>query len=462
MATIHSADPRLEAAHILSVKRAASVALFSTKAKIFSCNSTTSYVRLTKEANELATFVLDSDLSFWAQLDIMNEKEQKMTAFELFDRDCDGEINMKELALGLKRLSHNNILDNTIYNAPLVMRKYCKQNAKQMNFGEFALFLEELQSKLQATFQQICALTVCKICFCETGKEILTEALNNMLVMEISEMDPEAVFEAISEVRMMVLFGLFQPDHSGSIPFKDVVKHLLHHRSVMDNLQTEVLYMLDRDSERRMDYDHFAELLINVSMAFPEINVTDLADSITLSVIRADHDMKGLFMNDGVFEEAKSIECDDMETDAALQGRVDRLHELWDVDGDGFLDAEEFALGMRKFKETQNLDTAVSESADAVVAFDQDGDGQLDKKEFGDLLRKFAAVSGVGMHELLDFMLIQSAVVDTDNKEKAYIAAMMAKRRQVPKTEEPPQSLTMSTFYQQATMLFFMQPKPKE
>jgi Ca2+-binding EF-hand superfamily protein len=462
MATIHSADPRREAAHILTLKRAASVALFSTKAKIFSCDSTSSYVRLNKEANELATFVLESDLSLWAQLDLMTEQEQKMTAFELFDRDCDGALNMKELDWGLKRLIHHDIFDNNTFNATLVMRKYSKKKAEHMSFGEFALFLEELLSKLQATFQQICALTICKICCRETGKEILNEALNNMLVMEISEMDPDAVFEAISEVRMMVLFGLFQPDQSGTIPFKDVVKHLLHHRSVMDNLQTEVLCMLNRDSERRMDYDHFAELLFNVSTAFPEINVTDLADSITLSVVRADHDMKGLFMNDGVFEEAKCIESDDMETDAVLQGRVDRLHELWDVSGDGFLDAEEFALGMRKFKESQHLDATVSESLDAVIAFDQDGDGQLDKKEFGDLLRRFAAVSGVGMHELLDFMLIQSAMIDTDNKEKAYIAAMMAKKKEVPKTDEPPQSSPMSAFYQQATMLFFMQPKPKE
>ena len=464
MTLMRTTDPRVEATRVLSMRRAASVALFSIKAKLFMCNSPSEYVTLTKQANELEVFVLESEASFWAQFDQMDKQDQMRTVFELFDRDCDGDVNVEELTLGLTKLNvcnHNDFLTEAIGHAVLIVRQYDKQCDNHMNCSEFSLFLEQLHSKLNGTMEQVCELIVAKICFRESGRDIMMESLHHLLT-DTEVNNPDHLHEAISEVRLLLLFDIFQADASGTIEFKEVMKHLLRHTSVMDNLQTEVLHMLHRDSERRLEYSHFADLMFNVATAYPEINVTDLCDSMTLSIIRVNHDFQGLFLNAGVFEEAKNMKLEVIaSTDTVLQGRLDRLFQLWDLDGNNYLDTEEFVLGMLKFQQSHNVPVTLSESVDAVSAFDQDGDNRLDRKEFGDLLRKFSVACEVVLDELIDFMVIQSALVDTDNKERAHLTLLLSKPTLVTPRDEKSKS-TASHFYQQASMIFFMQKKGPE
>ena len=466
MTHTHTTDPRLEAARVLSMRRAASVALFSIKAKLFNCNSPSEFVKLTKQANEFEVFVLTSESAFWVQFDRMEKQEQSRTVFELFDRDCDGGVNIEELTMGLTKLNiynhnHNQFLTEAVDLAFLMTQQYDKESDNCMNCVAFFLFLEQLHSKLNGTFEQVCELIVAKTCFRESGREILMEALHHLLA-DTEANSPDYLHEAISEVRLLLLFDLFQPDAGGTIEFKEVVKHLLRHSSVMDNLQTEVLHMLHQGIKRRVDYGQFAELMYNMATAFPNINVTDLSDSMTLSIIRVDHDMQGLFLNVGVFEEAKSMKLKiSTTTDTALQGRLDRLFQLWDLDGNNYLDTEEFVLGMLKFQQSHNVPVALSESVDAVTAFDQDGDNRLDRKEFGDLLRKFSAACEVVLDELIDFMVIQSVLVDNDNNERAYLASLLTKPSPVAQCDEKSKS-AVSHFYQQASMIFFMQKKSSE
>ena len=141
--------------------------------------------------------------------------------------------------------------------------------------------------------------------------------------------------------------------------------------------------------------------------------------------------------------------------------RSDRLFQLWDLDGNNYLDTEEFVLGMLKFQQSHNVPVALSESVDAVTAFDQDGDNRLDRKEFGDLLRKFSAACEVVLDELIDFMVIQSVLVDNDNNERAYLASLLTKPSPVAQCDEKSKS-AVSHFYQQASMIFFMQKKSSE
>jgi hypothetical protein len=103
----------------------------------------------------------------------------------------------------------------------------------------------------------------------------------------------------------------------------------------------------------------------------------------------------------------------------------------------------------------------LSESFDAVTTFDQDGDNCLDRKEFGDLLRKFSVACEVVLDKLIDFMVIQLALVDSDNNERAYLALLLTKPSPLAQHDEK-SKLSVSHFYQQASMIFFMQKKSSE
>ena len=118
-------------------------------------------------------------------------------------------------------------------------------------------------------------------------------------------------------------------------------------------------------------------------------------------------------------------------------------------------------ITMLKFQQSHNIPETLSESVDAVSAFDQDGDNCLDRKEFGDLLRKFSAACEVVLDMLIDFMVIQLALVDSDNNKRAYLASLLTKPSSVAQHNEKSKRAA-SHFYQQASMIFFMQKKSSE
>lgn len=53
-----------------------------------------------------------------------------------------------------------------------------------------------------------------------------------------------------------------------------------------------------------------------------------------------------------------------------------------------------------------------------------DKDGKLSREEFARLLTAFAQASLVSIHELIDFMVVTSAVKDNSTIEKAYIKSV--------------------------------------
>ena len=59
-----------------------------------------------------------------------------------------------------------------------------------------------------------------------------------------------------------------------------------------------------------------------------------------------------------------------------------------------------------------------------IRSFDMDHDGKLSREEFARLLTAFAQTSLVSTHELIDFMVVTSAVKDNSTVEKAYIKSV--------------------------------------
>jgi len=77
-----------------------------------------------------------------------------------------------------------------------------------------------------------------------------------------------------------------------------------------------------------------------------------------------------------------------------------------------------------KFHEAKSVDQTLEESIKAISSFDSDSDGKLSREEFARLVTTFAKAAGVSPHELIDFMVVTSAVKDNSTVEKAYIKSV--------------------------------------
>ena len=101
--------------------------------------------------------------------------------------------------------------------------------------------------------------------------------------------------------------------------------------------------------------------------------------------------------------------------------KVHRLFGMWDLAGDGFVSTSELALALRKFQVTTSYQDTVKESIKILDNFDHDEDGKLNKVEFADFMKNFSDTTEAVFLELLDFMIVTTALVDNTDAEKAYM-----------------------------------------
>lgn len=200
----------------------------------------------------------------------------------------------------------------------------------------------------------------------------------------------------------------------------------------MDDIPRKALLMCtDSGEERVLDYPQFSSLLLNV-VAAGSLNFHDVANSMTLAFCKDDvsrTDLTDLFVGDDMYrnaiEDPGNQDANPSDVMDALQyGRMSRLFDLWDIDHSGDLDFEEVVLGFRKFHEAKSVDQTLEESITAISSFDSNNDGKLSREEFARLVICFAKAAGVSSHELIDFMVVTSAVKDNSTVEKAYIKSV--------------------------------------
>jgi hypothetical protein len=101
--------------------------------------------------------------------------------------------------------------------------------------------------------------------------------------------------------------------------------------------------------------------------------------------------------------------------------KMQRLFGLWDTDKDSAISVAELTLGMRKFQEAKDVDETVEESISTMITFDANNDGKLDKAEFAHFMEQLAISSDVEMNEVLDFMVVTSAMKENSTEERRYI-----------------------------------------
>mmetsp|Transcript_20994 Transcript_20994/g.35789 ORF Transcript_20994/g.35789 Transcript_20994/m.35789 type:complete len:217 (-) Transcript_20994:52-702(-) len=118
--------------------------------------------------------------------------------------------------------------------------------------------------------------------------------------------------------------------------------------------------------------------------------------------------------------------------------RLKILFTLWDLDNSGYIEVPEFVLGLRKLQgdggggggssdggtsssSTHDIDVAIEQTVRLMVRFDQDGDQRLNQEEFCLAMQQFAHTMYISLHELIDFMVVESALRDNNERDEQYV-----------------------------------------
>lgn len=84
-------------------------------------------------------------------------------------------------------------------------------------------------------------------------------------------------------------------------------------------------------------------------------------------------------------------------------------------------------MGLGKFNQTKDVEITLDDTVKAIRSFDDNGDAKLDRVEFGHMLSLFATKTKIPLHELIDFMVVTSALKDNDEGMMSYIASVKAR-----------------------------------
>lgn len=422
----------------VAAQRGSSHAASNSLRKKASASSATDYVKFSRAALEFQIVALQAQLDLLNGLSKMSDDEKLNTLYEILDKDGDGQIDAHELADGLRKCDESLAFADSLQAAVAAVATFDTDDDARLNKEEFRRFLDTLLDTLGCNFHDLSELLVMQILFSDSGNNQLEDAIGEVMSEPINEAvrETEAYRDVLLDDRMVALYNMFDLNGDGKVEFKEVALGLF---KMTDNMEESskaamaALLMFDEDSNKTLDYLEFSKLIMNVVYQFGEDFeelIDDMLKCASQPAVMSDEDLALLVVGDEMATAA--TELADLEKEVAEvinvveYGRMQRLFDLWDLDHDGTIDFSELALGMRKFHEAKSMEDTLAETVAAMLTFDENDDQKLDRVEFAVFLAKFSKAAEVDLHELIDFMVVASALKDDDEAEKAFINSIAA------------------------------------
>lgn len=422
-------DPKKEAMSLLGVRNAAAVAVGSIASNIAYLESAEveRYARLTLQLKELECCILSAEHAFLDKMLMeVSHHEKLKIVFDMIDKDGNG-IDTDELAEAFRRIHGVNTVDQVLPIAEKAIETFGGKDAV-LSLETFERVVDSLTSAMECTFNEVLYLMISKIAFSENGRRILEEFVSKLVEEDV---DDDGFDQGILQARMMLVFDTMDYHQDGTVSFQEVVKHLSRFTAqYLNPEQRNILLMVDSQTRRNINREEFTELILNIAAAAPnQLQFHEIANAMTLSICRqdvSDDDIKELFLNREACETALADKDEDeLEVEDILSfGKLNRLFDLLDMTKDGYLDVMEVALFFRKYQsDVVDMEETIKETLDAIAAVDQNGDLKLDRKDFSILVTKLAHGSMVEIHRFVDFLVVQTALKDNDEKDLNYLDA---------------------------------------
>jgi Ca2+-binding EF-hand superfamily protein/Arc/MetJ-type ribon-helix-helix transcriptional regulator len=415
--------------------RASVIQSQSSKKKATQADSISDFVKLTRFSLEFEIAAMQAQLMLLNSLAEKSDDEKLQMLFSILDKDGDGFISATELADGVRKNNQDLSFSESLDRAIDLVAVYDKNKDAKLNLFEFKIFIEDMMENLGTTYHDFAEFLIMSMLFSD-GNDA-AEQLAGEIVAPVVEEEILArgeFYNALVDKRMLALFMLFDLNQDGVVEFAEVALGL--HKLTNDMESSAVaavgcLLTFDEDESRSLDYVQFAKLIMNMAAASDK-KFEEVADELTIAMCDAQvvtaKEMEELIVADELYNAAldeAEAQREALEAIGALQyTKLHKLFDLWDTDHDNYIALDELVIGMRKFQEAMEIEESVQQAALTMLAFDENSDQKLDRVEFALAITNYAKALEADPLDLIDFMVVVSALGDDDATEKAYLKAI--------------------------------------
>lgn len=399
------------------------------------------FVKETRQQITLQMAALQAQLDLINDLAAMTDEDKSALLFNLIDRDGDGTVDAGELATALRKRNTELSFGESLERAIGMVAAFDADGDAKLDTEEFTTFINAMLQELGLQFTELAEFLVLQLMFSE-GEEV-PQVDKDFIAQKVIEQ--EELMDILTDPRLIDLFKLFDNDGSGLLPFREVALGLYQLTRGMDEsaiTTMEVLLMMDRDENRTLNYERFARLIL-AFVASADTTFDDIADDLVLELTRiavpvSKDDWKRLLVKDECYQAALDISRDlpNEELSQAMTplsyGRLQRLFDLWDVDGNADISFAELSDGLRIFQSAAGISDDVGKHTQFFIGFDKDGDQALGRTEFAHAMVHYADSFKVDLGELIDFMCVTTVLGEEKTKgyQNAFRQSLLGKGTQ--------------------------------
>jgi Ca2+-binding EF-hand superfamily protein len=421
-----------QAARQLTFRRAALVAISSMQQSMTATEDVNKFVKLNKQLMRLQTACMGAEMEFFKALTLLDRKDKQSIVMKLIDRDGDGKINLREMAIAYHKMDATKAYAKCVEDADQSIQNVDEDKDGMMNREEFGSFMLSLVDNLKCTFDELCFVLVQWIAFNVTGDDIVQEALEDNAVNADQQDEYLSDFEdEVTETRIALLFQYLDYNGSGKLLFIDVFERLIEVVKTMNEKTRDVLFMMDGKQDRKLDYHEFTNLLYNVTAACPPgTHFHDIADAMTVAGASDDKvhaveisNLLAAVELDRAFVQNKVPK--ELHMTPLSYGRVQNLFRMSDTDTAGFVEVHELIMSIRKLQGTsKDIDEAIEDTVALIAHVDKKHDQRVDLREYAFFISALASALNTDVNELVSYLAVELALRDNDEKEKAYVIRM--------------------------------------
>ena len=408
-------------------------------------SSVTQFVKDGREALAGQIKACEHQLSLLNDLASMTDPQKMDMLFEVMDGNRDGGVDVSELASGLKRVVPGMSFGQSWETAMDSIPEFDKDGDGNLNRTEFGEFIEELAASAGVTFHEMSEFLIMQELL--TGEPFDEDEVSAAEVLlgparrRILEL--EALRDGLADERMARLFRLFGAKgnlQSATLGFKEIAIGLVKMTGVglgeAENAAVGAILQYSGDAnERTLNFNEFTNLVLKIIAASPGgLSFSEIADTMldmeaeTLALSTSELEELERFEKN--FEkklEDEKVAREEAEVEDAIKySRLVRLFELWDLDVDGFIDFGELVLGLRRFQQTTSMERTMTEAILLMNDFDSNRDAMLGIRDFAKFLTAYAHKISANLDDLIDELIVYTALRGDDATEKLYIESVKA------------------------------------
>jgi hypothetical protein len=262
-------------------------------------------IQASREEMALEECMLSCEVTFFETVDKMNLNEKVDLVFGFFDTRNRNQVGEKELEVGLSKLRSFTSNKAEYPAAAMLVEIFASRRGGDLTRDDFESLIDGLAaSSIDCTFKDTCQLLLKSMLFMETSLSVMEAT-----VASISGQARCNAKEVIEEARLVLLFNALDESQSGHVLLQDLVKALFRLTENMWHLERQSLLLLQAPKLRKLDYELFTEVILNVSEYFSERTIDAVGNEITLALATQDIDddeINHLFVSGNPFNDSAS------------------------------------------------------------------------------------------------------------------------------------------------------------